>query len=69
MLFASALRKPSREPSNPETCTSFTAAFARVLKLVVDLQLIYDTVRAGGSEAAGFEDCLQFFPPAMFTGR
>ena len=33
------------------------------------LQLIYDTVRSGGSNAAGFENCLDYFPSEMFSGR
>mgnify|MGYP007105616655 CR=1 FL=1 len=33
------------------------------------LQLIYDTVRSGGSNAAGFENCLDYIPSEMFSGR
>ena len=33
------------------------------------MQLIYDTVRSGGSNAAGFENCLDYFPSEMFSGR
>lgn len=33
------------------------------------LQLIYDTIRAGGSEAAGFGDCLKLFPQHLIASR
>lgn len=33
------------------------------------LQLIYDTIRSGGSGTSGFEDCMRFFPPELFSGR
>lgn len=32
-------------------------------------KLIYDTIRRGSPGTTGFEDCLQFFPPEMFSGR
>jgi hypothetical protein len=32
-------------------------------------QLIYDTIRAGGSEAAGFGDCLKLFPQHLVASR
>lgn len=49
---------------------------ARVLSSITALKklcnhpkLIYDTIRSGGSDAAGFENCLELFPPEMFSGR
>ncbi|XP_024532859.1 protein CHROMATIN REMODELING 25 [Selaginella moellendorffii] len=45
------------------------ASITALKKLCSHPKLIYDTVRAGGSEAAGFENCMQFFPKEMQTGR
>lgn len=39
------------------------------LKKYVFVQLIYDTLRAGGSEAAGFEDCMPLFPQHLVSSR
>uniref|UniRef100_A0A803LE39 Protein CHROMATIN REMODELING 25 n=1 Tax=Chenopodium quinoa TaxID=63459 RepID=A0A803LE39_CHEQI len=38
-------------------------------KLCNHPKLIYDTIKAGNSGIAGFEDCLSFFPPEVFSGR
>ncbi|KAF4374022.1 hypothetical protein F8388_007928 [Cannabis sativa] len=38
-------------------------------KLCNHPKLIYDTVKSGGSGTSGFEDCMRFFPPEMFSGR
>lgn len=33
------------------------------------LQLIYDTIKSNNSGVSGFDDCLHFFPPDLFSGR
>lgn len=33
------------------------------------VQLIYDSIRAGAAEAAGFEDCLSLFPSFLVNER
>jgi DNA repair and recombination RAD54-like protein len=33
------------------------------------LQLIYDTIKSNNSGGSGFDDCLRFFPPELFSGR
>lgn len=33
------------------------------------MKLIYDTIKAGSPGTSGFDDCLRFFPPSMFSGR
>ncbi|KAH0681279.1 hypothetical protein KY284_022364 [Solanum tuberosum] len=38
-------------------------------KLCNHPKLIYDTIRGGGPGTSGFEDCIRFFPPEMFSGR
>ncbi|KAL3515271.1 hypothetical protein ACH5RR_022173 [Cinchona calisaya] len=38
-------------------------------KLCNHPKLIYDTIRSGSPGTSGFEDCLRFFPPEMFSGR
>ncbi|XP_010534308.1 PREDICTED: protein CHROMATIN REMODELING 25 isoform X2 [Tarenaya hassleriana] len=38
-------------------------------KLCNHPKLIYDTIKTGSSGTMGFEDCLKFFPPEMFSGR
>lgn len=37
--------------------------------LICFVQLIYDTIRAGGSETAGFGDCLKLFPQHLLSSR
>lgn len=32
-------------------------------------QLIYDTIKSNNSGGSGFDDCLRFFPPELFSGR
>ncbi|KAF8405043.1 hypothetical protein HHK36_009940 [Tetracentron sinense] len=32
-------------------------------------KLIYDTIKSGSPGTSGFEDCMRFFPPEMFSGR
>jgi hypothetical protein len=48
--------------------TANTSSFWH-LKKYVFVQLIYDTLRAGGSEAAGFEDCMPLFPQHLVSSR
>ncbi|KAM3305829.1 protein CHROMATIN REMODELING 25-like [Capsicum chacoense] len=38
-------------------------------KLCNHPKLIYDTIRSGSPGTSGFEDCIRFFPPGMFSGR
>ncbi|XP_057964453.1 protein CHROMATIN REMODELING 25 isoform X2 [Malania oleifera] len=38
-------------------------------KLCNHPKLIYDTIRSGSPGTSGFEDCMRFFPPEMFSGR
>lgn len=45
------------------------ASITALKKLCNHPKLIYDTVRGGSSETAGFENCLHFFPQEMFSGR
>ncbi|XP_070047530.1 protein CHROMATIN REMODELING 25-like [Nicotiana tomentosiformis] len=42
---------------------------AQLLTNVKCLKLIYDTIRSGSPGTSGFEDCIRFFPPEMFSGR
>ncbi|GJM86938.1 hypothetical protein PR202_ga02842 [Eleusine coracana subsp. coracana] len=32
-------------------------------------KLIYDTIKSNSSGGSGFDDCLRFFPPELFSGR
>ncbi|CAI7789599.1 unnamed protein product [Closterium sp. NIES-54] len=45
------------------------ASITALKKLCNHPKLLYDSIRAGGAEAAGFEDTLPLFPPEMFNGR
>ncbi|KAF3435394.1 hypothetical protein FNV43_RR22483 [Rhamnella rubrinervis] len=38
-------------------------------KLCNHPKLIYDTIKAGSPGTSGFENCIRFFPPEMFSGR
>ncbi|XP_020575569.1 DNA repair and recombination protein RAD54 [Phalaenopsis equestris] len=38
-------------------------------KLCNHPKLIYDSIRSGGSATSGFENCMQFFPSELFSGR
>lgn len=38
-------------------------------KLCNHPKLIYDTIKSGSQGTSGFEDCLRFFPPELFSGR
>lgn len=37
--------------------------------MILLLQLIYDTMKSSSSGTSGFDNCLQFFPPELFSGR
>ncbi|KAJ1256270.1 hypothetical protein BS78_K054500 [Paspalum vaginatum] len=38
-------------------------------KLCNHPKLIYDTIKTNNSGGSGFDDCLRFFPPELFSGR
>ncbi|CAL4967142.1 unnamed protein product [Urochloa decumbens] len=38
-------------------------------KLCNHPKLIYDTIKSNNSSGSGFDDCLRFFPPELFSGR
>ncbi|KAL2620529.1 hypothetical protein R1flu_000734 [Riccia fluitans] len=42
------------------------ASITALKKLCNHPKLIYDTLKSGGSQAAGFEDCMKYFSPGMF---
>ncbi|GFY90011.1 DNA repair/recombination protein [Actinidia rufa] len=45
-------------------------AYITVLKKLCNHpKLIYDTIKNGSPGTSGFEECLRFFPPEMFSGR
>jgi DNA repair and recombination RAD54-like protein len=45
------------------------ASITALKKLCNHPKLIYDTLRAGGSEAAGFQDCMPLFPQHLVSSR
>ncbi|OVA15799.1 SNF2-related [Macleaya cordata] len=53
-----------------ETKQSKILAYITALKKLCNHpKLIYDTIKSGSSGTSGFEDCIRFFPPEMFSGR
>ncbi|KAL5788356.1 hypothetical protein ACOSP7_005305 [Xanthoceras sorbifolium] len=53
-----------------ETKKSRILAYITALKKLCNHpKLIYDTIKSGKPGTAGFEDCLRYFPPEMFSGR
>ncbi|KAH6772670.1 DNA repair/recombination protein [Perilla frutescens var. hirtella] len=45
-------------------------AYITVLKKLCNHpKLVYDTIKSGSPGTSGFDDCLHFFPTAMFSGR
>ncbi|EEF43701.1 DNA repair and recombination protein RAD54B, putative [Ricinus communis] len=53
-----------------ETKKSKILAYITALKKLCNHpKLIYDTIRSGTPGTSGFEDCIRFFPPGMFSGR
>uniref|UniRef100_A0A803LNT7 Uncharacterized protein n=1 Tax=Chenopodium quinoa TaxID=63459 RepID=A0A803LNT7_CHEQI len=57
-----------REPTASDEEKKVGHSRSEELSAIVN-QLIYDTIKAGNSGIAGFEDCLSFFPPEVFSGR
>ncbi|XVE93354.1 hypothetical protein REPUB_Repub01dG0184700 [Reevesia pubescens] len=49
--------------------TKILAYITALKKLCNHPKLIYDTIRSGSPGTTGFEDCMRFFPPEMFSGR
>ncbi|CAM6109903.1 unnamed protein product [Calypogeia fissa] len=45
------------------------ASITALKKLCNHPKLIYDSLRAGSSQVAGFEDCMKYFPQGMFSSR
>lgn len=53
-----------------ETKQSKILAYITALKKLCNHpKLIYDTIKSGNPGTTGFEDCIRFFPPEMFSGR
>ncbi|PQQ10890.1 protein CHROMATIN REMODELING 25 [Prunus yedoensis var. nudiflora] len=53
-----------------ETKKSKILAYITALKKLCNHpKLIYDTIKSGSPGTSGFEDCIRFFPPEMFSGR
>ncbi|GAB4853963.1 DNA-dependent ATPase protein rad54 [Ancistrocladus abbreviatus] len=53
-----------------ETKQSKILAYITALKKLCNHpKLIYDTIRSGNTGTSGFEDCMRFFPPEMFSAR
>ncbi|KAJ9537882.1 hypothetical protein OSB04_030615 [Centaurea solstitialis] len=49
--------------------TKILAYITALKKLCNHPKLIYDTIKSGKPGTSGFEDCMRFFPPEMFSGR
>ncbi|XP_071716163.1 protein CHROMATIN REMODELING 25 [Rutidosis leptorrhynchoides] len=49
--------------------TKILAYITALKKLCNHPKLIYDTMKSGNPGTAGFEGCMRFFPPEMFSGR
>ncbi|ESQ47978.1 hypothetical protein EUTSA_v10020013mg [Eutrema salsugineum] len=49
--------------------TKVLAYITALKKLCNHPKLIYDTIKSGSPGTIGFENCLQFFPAEMFSGR
>ncbi|CAN0846550.1 Protein CHROMATIN REMODELING 25 [Linum grandiflorum] len=55
---------------NEEAKKSKILAYITALKKLCNHpKLIYDTIKSGSPGTSGFEDCIRFFPPSMFSGR
>ncbi|KAJ4716327.1 protein CHROMATIN REMODELING 25 [Melia azedarach] len=53
-----------------ETKQSKILAYITALKKLCNHpKLIYDTIKSGSAGTTGFEECIRFFPPEMFSGR
>ncbi|KAK1402572.1 protein CHROMATIN REMODELING 25 [Heracleum sosnowskyi] len=55
----------NEEPRQAKILACITA----LKKLCNHPKLIYDTIRSGSPGTSGFEDCMRFFPPELFSGR
>ncbi|RZC65636.1 hypothetical protein C5167_009334 [Papaver somniferum] len=60
--------KVKRAISEEAKQSKFLAYITALKKLCNHPKLIYNTIKSG-SGTSGFEDCICFFPPAMFFGR
>ncbi|XP_047329182.1 protein CHROMATIN REMODELING 25 isoform X2 [Impatiens glandulifera] len=49
--------------------SAILAYITALKKLCNHPKLIYDTLKSGKPGTSGFENCLKFFPPEMFSGR
>ncbi|CAH1426001.1 unnamed protein product [Lactuca virosa] len=49
--------------------TKILAYITALKKLCNHPKLIYDTMKSGKPGTSGFENCMRFFPPEMFSGR
>ncbi|KAG6408916.1 hypothetical protein SASPL_131942 [Salvia splendens] len=64
------------QSKNVKRAISEEAKQAKILAYITALKklcnhpkLIYDTIKGGSPGTSGFDDCLRFFPPSMFSGR
>ncbi|KAG0470025.1 hypothetical protein HPP92_016725 [Vanilla planifolia] len=49
--------------------STILACITALKKLCNHPKLIYDTIKSGGSGISGFENCMHYFPPELFSGR
>lgn len=49
--------------------STILAYITALKKLCNHPKLIYDSIKGGGSGMSGFENCMQFFPSELFSGR
>ncbi|XP_078157888.1 DNA repair/recombination protein [Carex rostrata] len=49
--------------------SAILAYITNLKKLCNHPKLIYDTMKSSSSGTSGFDNCLQFFPPELFSGR
>ncbi|XP_020681684.1 DNA repair and recombination protein RAD54 isoform X1 [Dendrobium catenatum] len=49
--------------------STILAYITALKKLCNHPKLIYDSIKSGGSATSGFENCMQFFPSELFSGR
>ncbi|KAF8405045.1 hypothetical protein HHK36_009942 [Tetracentron sinense] len=62
--------KNIKQVINEEIKQSKILAYITALKKLCNHpKLIYDTIKSGSPGTSGFEDCMRFFPPEMFSGR
>ncbi|KAH7575236.1 hypothetical protein JRO89_XS02G0067500 [Xanthoceras sorbifolium] len=69
-LLSNHLPPKVKSAITEETKKSRILAYITALKKLCNHpKLIYDTIKSGKPGTAGFEDCLRYFPPEMFSGR